>query len=151
LRWNDYPGAVAVQPDGKILAVGSVAWLAEVWYQYRDPNPFFNHRPQWVVIHPPPDAVVIRYNADGTLDTSFGDQGLAMPGRGSNTYASSLALQADGKIVTGETTNGYDFTLARYTPYGALDGTFGTGGRVTTGFSDSAGLGGVVVQPDGKI
>jgi Domain of unknown function (DUF5122) beta-propeller len=44
-------------------------------------------------------------------------------------------IQTDGKIVVAGLGTGYDFALARYTPDGLLDGSFGRGGRVLTDFS----------------
>ena len=77
----------------------------------------------------------------GTIDDAISDK---------------MAVQADGKpVAAGYADDGpaRDFALARYTPNGALDPSFGSGGKVTTdffGFTDHA-QGGLVVQPDGKL
>jgi uncharacterized delta-60 repeat protein len=90
---------------------------------------------------------VVRLRVDGTLDPTFGG------GDGKATVdftpyadsASHLLLQSDGKIlIAGRTTldapesgpTHTDFALARLTPDGALDTTFGTDGRVRTDFGD---------------
>jgi len=94
---------------------------------------------------------VARYNTNGTLDTTFGTGGETVTDFGADDRAFSAALQADGKIVAAGMT-GANFALARYNSNGALDGTFGTGGKVIT---DIAGMNdialGVAVRSDGKI
>src|SRR5205823_1660150 len=96
------------------------------------------------------------YNADGSLDSSFGNNGLVITDFGFDSQAFALAVQTDGKIVVaGYTFTGgsqYDFALARYNTDGSLDTTFGTNGEVVTDF----GTGGdealaVVIDADGKI
>jgi uncharacterized delta-60 repeat protein len=97
-----------------------------------------------------------RYNADGTLDATFGTGGKVT--QSLNTFATEprLALQADGKLVVAYT-QGFDttadFALARFHPNGTLDSTFGTGGKVTTNFGPGStdGANDVFVQADGKI
>ncbi|NUS31118.1 MAG: DUF11 domain-containing protein [Streptomyces sp.] len=130
--------AVAVQPDGKIVAAGQgAAGTGDLRF------------------------AVARYNSDGSPDTTFGTGGSVLtpfPGGGSGY---DLALQPDGRIVVAGDTGGpsgpNDFALARYTTNGTLDGTFGTGGTVTTVLSSASGFAGddsargVAVQPDGKI
>jgi uncharacterized delta-60 repeat protein len=77
---------------------------------------------------------LVRYNPDGTLDTSFGTGGTVttdFPGGGD---ANALAVQADGKLVAAGSTEFFavDFAVARYNPDGSLDTSFGTGGQVVT-------------------
>jgi uncharacterized delta-60 repeat protein len=89
---NDVARSVAIQPDGKIVVAG---------YSVSAGTTLF---------------VVARYNADGTLDTSFGGVGLTEPVVTGTDFASSVALQPDGKIVVAGTTtvNGTgEFALAR--------------------------------------
>jgi uncharacterized delta-60 repeat protein len=125
--------AVAVQPDGKILAAGS-AYIDGV-----------------------SDFALARYNRDGTLDASFGTGGTVttpfdFPGNFDQVAA--VVLQPDGKIVlAGSTVNVFaNFALARFNSDGTLDASFGTGGIVTTNFGQvSAQAFSVAVQPDGKI
>jgi uncharacterized delta-60 repeat protein len=80
------------------------------------------------------DFALARYNTDGTLDSSFGTNGIVTTDFNSTSDRGLAAvLQADGKIVVaGE--SGNDVALARYNPDGTLDSTFGTGGKVTTDF-----------------
>src|SRR5215471_17957347 len=74
----------------------------------------------------------------GTLDLSFGTGGqVTTDFAGSGDSASSVAVQADGKIVAaGASSINFqsDFALARYNTDGTLDAAFGTGGKVTTDF-----------------
>ena len=123
--------SVLIQPDGKILAAG-----------------FYNFQ----------SFGVRRFLADGTPDTSFGSGGLVS---GNLTgYCYGLALQSDGKIVaSGHTyspSSSFDFSMIRYTQYGAVDTSFGVNGIVTTDFGlvsggyDSA-MAGVRILSDGSI
>jgi uncharacterized delta-60 repeat protein len=83
------------------------------------------------------DCVMVRYNSDGSLDTSFGSGGKVIV---HNDYRLELQLQGDGKILlfgeSRQTTSGinsdYDFTLIRYNSDGRLDTSFGSNGIVTT-------------------
>jgi uncharacterized delta-60 repeat protein len=127
---DDYASAMLLQPDGKIVVAG---------YSY---NSGYNF-------------ALARYNANGSLDTTFdGDGKLTTDFSGSRDTASAVALQVDGKIIvagiaTGTTT---DFALARYNPDGSLDTTFDGDGKVTTDFSGGYDNGSAVsVQADGKI
>jgi uncharacterized delta-60 repeat protein len=128
---NDWAYAVAIQGDGKIVAAG------------RADLPGY-------------DFALVRYNIDGSPDTTFsGDGKITTDFAGSTDGARAVAIQADGKIIaaglTWPSTN-YDFALARYNIDGSLDGTFGGDGRVTTDFAggpDQAFA--VAVQGDGKI
>ena len=128
---NDYGNTVKVQTDGKIVVVG---------YASNGVND---------------DIVVLRYNADGTLDTSFNGIGGVITAIGlSDDRAVGLALQSDGKIVVAGLTAGatLDFALVRYNSNGTLDTSFnGTGIVVTAvGGGDDWGWD-VAVQSDGKI
>jgi uncharacterized delta-60 repeat protein len=120
---------VAMQRDGKIVAVGS----------------------SYSFIGSITDAVVARYNPDGSLDPSFGTfAGVQLTSVSGLDRAGGVALQPDGKIVAVGATS-EDFLLARYTPNGSPDATFSDDGTQTTGFGESDGAGGVALQPDGKI
>jgi uncharacterized delta-60 repeat protein len=100
---------------------------------------------------------VVRYEADGTPDATFGDGGVVITNFSrTDDAASDLAIQTDGSIVV-VGTEGFDglrsrFAVARYTDTGVLDPTFGRDGRVVTSFSrgfDSARA--VAIQTDGAI
>ena len=124
--------SVTVQADGKVLVAG-----------YSHNGTDF-------------DFALTRYNADGSLDTSFGSGGMVTTAIGAGLDAAySVTVQTDGKIlVAGESHNGTDkdFALVRYNTAGTLDASFGTGGVVTTAIGagdDSAQS--VTVQTDGKV
>jgi uncharacterized delta-60 repeat protein len=98
------------------------------------------------------DFALARFTTAGMLDGTFGTSGKVTTDFGSNDILLSMAIQSDGKIVaTGYFFNS-DFTVIRYNANGALDNSFGTGGKVTTDFfggEDNAF--GVAIQRDGKI
>jgi uncharacterized delta-60 repeat protein len=135
---------VTVQSDGKIVVVGYA----------QNPSGF-----------PPPttqfaDIVVARYNADGSLDATFGTGGIVKTEIGAGVLADvaqAVLVQADGGIVvagyTTSTTTAQDFVLVRYTAGGALDPTFGGGDGivVTTVTPSSDQARSIVQQPDGRI
>jgi uncharacterized delta-60 repeat protein len=104
------------------------------------------------------DFALARFNIDGSLDSTFGSSGVvytAVAGAyGTTCEAVAVALQSNGDIVAGgdsnQTGNSYEFTLVRYTPSGALDPTFGSGGIVLT--PQGTDLSALAIQPtDGKI
>ncbi|MGD9562114.1 MAG: PxKF domain-containing protein [Pyrinomonadaceae bacterium] len=130
--FGDIAYSVAIQPDGRIVVAG---------YSDNGSNE---------------DFAVVRYNADGSLDTSFDTDGkVTTPVGSSYDNAYSVAIQPDGKIVAaGYSINGlnYDFAVVRYNADGSLDTTFDTDGKVTTpvgSFGDI--VYSVAIQPDGKI
>jgi uncharacterized delta-60 repeat protein len=99
-----------------------------------------------------------RYDRDGSLDPTFGTAGKVLTTSGAGTVddAYAVSVQADGKIVAGGGTRHGPtraFALARYLPDGALDPTFGSGGRVTTPIPgrDNDRVFALTVQPDGKL
>ena len=104
---------------------------------------------------------VVRFLPNGQLDPSFGTAGVVRdPGRSPNFNRApqDLAIQSDGKIVVVGSAESIDaehnfVALARFTPDGSLDATFGAGGNVHTPArqlsADTANV--VLLQPDGKI
>jgi uncharacterized delta-60 repeat protein len=133
--FDDGASAVAVQPDGKIVAAGGSF-----------PSPTTT------------DFALARYEPNGALDLAFGTGGMVTTDfAGAYDLAEDVALQPDGKIVAAGLTgvlagDEFDFALARYDSDGSLDAFFGTGGRVTTDFAGGTDeAGGVALQPDGKI
>jgi uncharacterized delta-60 repeat protein len=111
-RYGDQAYALAVQPDGRILVAGSSSNGANL------------------------DFAVVRYTEDGALDPSFNLDGTVttMVGREDDEIA-AIAVQDDGYIVAAGysvTESGRDFALARYTPDGLPDHSFGLGGIVVT-------------------
>jgi uncharacterized delta-60 repeat protein len=98
---------------------------------------------------------VVRYTAEGALDTTFGVGGKVTIAFGSeNDVCQSVALQSDGKIVAaGYSWNGsqYVFAVARLTSTGALDTSFSSDGKVTTAIGGFDFGHEVAIQADGKI
>ena len=128
---NDEGKSVAIQTDGKILLGGISS---------NDTTSSF---------------ALIRYNPNGSLDTSFSGDGIVTTDFDGYSSGSSVTIQADGKILLGgwcHNLNGNDdFALARYNTNGTLDASFGVGGKVTTDFGGNDYGSSVVVQADGKI
>jgi uncharacterized delta-60 repeat protein len=111
---NDVVNEVLVQPDGKLVAIGSAA--SATW-----------------------NVGVVRYNANGSLDTTFDTDGKVTTDlTGTLDEGWAGALQPDGKIVVvGRTTTGIrtQVLVLRYTAGGALDTTFDADGIVVTSLS----------------
>ena len=143
----DAANAVVVQPDGKTVAAGTVqASFGGVTH--------FG---------------VVRYNVNGTLDTSFGGSGgpgkVVTPpfygpadGSGSNGDAArAVALDANNKIVVAGDASDNNalgaLAVARYNTNGTLDTSFGSGGQAKVRVSDgSYNMGeGMTIEPNGKI
>lgn len=100
------------------------------------------------------DFVVAKYNSSGVLDGSFGVGGIVITPIDSKAEAFAVAIQGDGKIVVGGVSIVNKFsrwTLARYSSVGVLDGTFGSGGIVTSTLQNGSTIYGIVLQADGKI
>jgi uncharacterized delta-60 repeat protein len=99
---------------------------------------------------------VVRYNADGTLDTEFNGTGKVTTNFGDTDTVSGSAVQSDGKILVGgifESGYSRDFALVRYNTDGSLDTSFNGTGKVLTNlapFADDRAAS-VVLQLDGKI
>lgn len=101
---------------------------------------------------------LIRYTANGTLDSSFGVNGIVITdfNKKFQDNATSMVLQGD-KILLGGNANvrdlylGGDFALARYTADGVLDSTFGVNGKVTTDFDDSHDVATSIALQENKI
>ena len=123
---------VALQDDGKIVVVG---------YSFNagDQSCF----------------TVLRYNADGILDTSFGDSGKVTTTVAKYTSAESVAMQSDGKIVVAGNSfidrNNSDFAVVRYNTNGTLDPSFNQTGRATADFGARDSGRSVAVDRDGRI
>ena len=123
--------AVAIQPDGSIVAVGAAAGRTGTG-----------------------EFAVARFLPDGSLDPSFGDGGLvttAIRG-GHGDEARSVAVAANGRIVVAGTDSWERFAIARYLPDGSLDPSFGNDGIVGADFQPSDDIAwDVALQPDGRI
>ncbi|NIQ77438.1 MAG: hypothetical protein GTO14_13110, partial [Anaerolineales bacterium] len=107
--------AVTIDSAGKIVVAGFTSWVG------------FS-----------PDFAVVRYNTDGSLDTSFSGDGKQSTDFGLDwDIAYAVAIQDDGKIVMAgyATTGNQNWALARYQTNGNLDSSFGSNGRVVTDFN----------------
>lgn len=129
---DDSIRAVLVQKDGKIVAIGPV--FAFGLYQFG----------------------LARFNADGSLDSSFGTEGKVTTSfTGLLDRPAAAVLQKDGRIVVAGSTGfmeSLNFAVARYNRDGTLDAEFGVGGKMTTDFDgmlDEANA--VAIQRDGRI
>lgn len=141
---HDSARALVIQPDGKIVAAG-----------------FFT--PPTSSDSTGQNPVIVRYNSDGSVDTSFGTNGIASlnftPSQfsGSQLLAiTALALQSNGGIVAGGPTlspNNFEiFGVVRFSSTGVLDTTFGDHGLATATFNSlESRLDALAVGADGKI
>ena len=124
---------VALQPDGKLLAVGYIGGAGAL------------------------DMGVVRFNADGSFDTGFADGGVLVHTLGAGTdNARAVHVLADGKILLAGTmrspANDVDGFLMRLNADGTPDTAFGAGGVVKAHLTDGHDVfSHMVVQPDGKI
>jgi uncharacterized delta-60 repeat protein len=157
-RRSGFAKAVVVQPDGKIVAGGTVVELSE-GIAAADARPR-SDRVGFVVARFRPNGdsnfALVRYLPNGKLDPSFGDRGVVITDFGGpNDFARALAIQLDGKIVVagrGDATSGQlAFAVARYRPNGRPDTSFGNDGLVTTFVGTQYEATGLVLQADGRI
>lgn len=122
--------AIAIQPDGKIIAVGG----------------FLTYDGQ-------PSKNIVRINSDGTRDETFNvGSGFTAPGQdpsGSSGRCLSVAIQPDGKILVGGFFTSYNGTsinrIARLNPDGSIDQGF------TVGIGSNNAVLDIAVQADGRI
>ena len=128
---TDWLSRIAVQPDGKIVAIGDT--------------------------HPSHRGALARYNPGGTLDPTFGNGGKVITVANVRESAAGLLILPDGKIMTCgsiDLPNSQDtsFVLLRFNSDGSVDPTFGNGGTVTTNINnDNDRAYALARQSDGKI
>jgi uncharacterized delta-60 repeat protein len=127
---------LALQPDGKVLVAGSLSVNCVTPTDCTDTN-----------------FALVRYNPNGTPDTTFGTAGQVTTDLGNlpNT-ARTIAIMPDGRIVVAGFSKSGSFqfiSLARYMPNGTLDSTFGSGGTLLS--TEGGIVKALVVQADGKI
>ena len=137
---GSYANDVALQPDGRIVAAGT---------------DFVNFSTEE---SSNTDFAIARYTSSGALDTSFGNGGgVVTDFAGFNDDVFAIVVQPDGKLVAAgsakDAATYYDFAVARYLANGALDASFGSGGKLRTDFGTGAFDRARVarLQPDGKI
>ena len=120
----DFVGDLAIQADGKVVAVGSA-------------GSSFSSR----------DFAVARYTSSGDLDDTFSGDGLVVTDLPGTSFASAVEVQSDGKIVAAGSGGGA--AVVRYNENGSLDSTFsGDGMQATASLDDGRAL---AIQADGMI
>jgi uncharacterized delta-60 repeat protein len=135
-----YDAAVAIQPDGNIVVAGDESYLVgdAIWE----------------------DAVVVRYQTDGSLDPTFGTTGMVHAQLTRQFWGGHPAIQTDGKIVLAGQAGfcceySGKFGLIRLDPAGNLDPAFGGDGKVITTFTPNPNyedaISDVAIQTNGKI
>lgn len=103
------------------------------------------------------DFALVRYNSDGSVDNSFGNNGIVTTAVGTGEdILWAVAIQHDGKILAAgygiSAVSGYDFAVVRYNQDGSLDSSFGNNGIGLTPVGTSSDFGiGLALQPDEKI
>ena len=128
---GSFATAVAVQADGRIVAAGAAAGPSVTG-----------------------EIAVARYEANGSLDGTFGDGGMVTTPIGvvGGDEARAVAIQGNGRIVVAGTDSWQRFAVLRYLPDGTLDPTFGGNGIVRTNFTPSNDVAwDMAIQEDGKI
>lgn len=131
--------AAAIQADGKIITLDSVTLSGA---------------------NSPTSFCVARFNADGSLDASFGTGGRVVTDLGTGSATPNcVSIQPDGKIVAagmaGRSVSGSDMALVRYNADGSLDSTFGSQGiaihQLGASVWDSSFISRMLIEPNGTI
>ena len=184
--------AMAIQPDGKIVAAGTGTYgeleggylIARYNSDGSLDNSFGNEgrvvtdyfgiitgRIESIVILPTGkilaaawvgtynliDIVLLQYDANGSLDSSFGVNGIVITDIAKLDYIYDMAVQTDGKIiVAGKRIKDINYDnstsfIVRYMPDGSLDNSFGENGIVLTTFNTVIKINAIDLQPDGNI
>jgi len=129
---HDQVNALAVQPDGKIVAVGRSDAPVEVEFA----------------------AALARYDVAGALDGTFGDGGRVLLTAVNGSEATAVVLASQGNILVGGTVatpNPEPWLLVRFDASGRLDHGFGSGGIVQLTVAQGGPFAAVAIQPDGRI
>ncbi|MBK7946932.1 MAG: T9SS type A sorting domain-containing protein [Flavobacteriales bacterium] len=133
---NDAAMGMAIQPNGRIVVVGSTQQNLAT------------------------SMALARFMPDGTLDQSFGIGGQVITGFSTDPVlisdaAAAVAIQPNGYVVvvgsSFQNGVGYRFVVARYDPDGELDPNFGTGGIQVNALLNGGGFGSVAILDDGYI
>jgi uncharacterized delta-60 repeat protein len=138
---TDFPGMgenlsdIEVQSDGKIIAAGISGTTTK-----------------------DTDILLARYNDDGSLDTSFGTDGIVLSDLGDYEETKALLIQADGKmlVIGSQSSESYltlysDIFIGRYHPDGSPDKSFGEAGKVISDFGKYEQVYAATLQADGKV
>lgn len=122
---------IARQSDGKLVVVGRFAGASAVGGA---------------------DVAVLRYNADGSLDATFGSGGVVVTDVAGLDFPEDVAVQADGRIVVaGTTSTGTAMFALRYQTDGTVDASFGIAGSALVSFGPESRAYAVAQQADGKL
>jgi len=180
-----YPAQLAIQPDGKILVSGAVgnsastsAFLLIRYSINGQLDPSFGkngivstntassfERANGLALLPNGKILLaggnstlalVRYKSNGSLDSSFGTNGIVIASTNDNAEGQGgpLAVQRDGKIIIGGYADGpvnLDMLFRRFTKNGQPDETFGPNGRITLDLGENDSVDGLVLQKDGMI
>lgn len=170
----DWTSRIVVQPDGKIVVAGVTttdAWALVRYLPDGSLDESFGAGGKVVTPAPgglayglalAPDGkivvagagIVARYLPTGALDASFGSAGVVSVGLGYVTL-DGIVVFPDGAMVIAGTLHAAsgsdDFVVARLTPNGALDGSFGDEGAVVTDLGGSDGVSALLLLPDGRF
>jgi uncharacterized delta-60 repeat protein len=133
LAGSNYDNAtcMALQSDGKIIVGGTS--FSEGYFKL----------------------VVVRFNSNGTLDATFGEEGVFTYAENTNFSCSSVAIDAAGNILAAGSANlfnqGSQFTVIRITSAGVIDSGFGSAGAQYASFGAQSSPTDMIIQSDGKI
>jgi len=127
---DDAAYAAVLQADGKIILTGYT--IGETY-----------------------DFATLRYNSDGSIDSTFNSDGIVITSFSTNDadLPYTISLQSDGKIIVAGNSSS-NFALVRYNADGSLDNTFGTNGFATNNLGDNNSddaINALALQSDGKI
>jgi len=128
---SDIANSVKIQPDGKIVVAGESASPASSTER---------------------NGAVVRFNADGSLDSTFDSDGkvfLKIDPQSTFETLSELVIQSDGKILAAGDASSEKLIMVRYNPDGSLDTTFDNDGKVT--FYGGGVFFSLAFQSDGKL
>ena len=136
-KYHERPYTGVIQPDGKIIVGGSIEYDTTM---------------------PDLDLMLVRINADGTLDNTFGTGGKVQKDFYDEDIVGSICLLPDGKFIAGAAGDLSEFNIYKFTSNGSLDLTFNSTGEYSTNVSDNANpndfyyrIHNIFLQTDGKL
>ncbi|MFI3187362.1 MAG: hypothetical protein QX198_15415 [Methylococcaceae bacterium] len=174
-NFSGYASAVAMQPDGKIILAGNMGSNFSLIRldRYGNVDTTFNggnkintdlggtDNLKTVTVlgsgkilaagTSDGDFALVRYNANGSLDTSLDTDGKLVTDLGGTGTLNSLVALSDGKFLAAGTDGNNDMVLMRFNSDGSFDTSFDTDGKVTTDLGGWETGNSVAVQSDGKI